>query len=138
MSERAGRLVFTRWCLVMTHFERGLYSDPERDLDAFWWDLVERYQKLVRPEREAPDWAAKIHIALEPVYYQNYELGALVAAQVESYIERDVGGIVGRKDAGQWLVDRIFKPGASQDWSAHIETATGETLNVGYFVDSVS
>jgi peptidyl-dipeptidase A len=86
----------------------------------------------------APDWAAKIHIALEPVYYQNYELGALVAAQVESHLERDVGGIVGREKAGQWLVERFFRPGARQDWSAHIETATGEPLMVSYFVDTVS
>jgi peptidyl-dipeptidase A len=136
--ERAGNLVFTRWCLVMTHFERGLYGDPERELDEFWWELVERYQKISRPDRMAPDWAAKIHIALEPVYYQNYELGALVATQVEKHLERDVGGIVGREKAGQWLVDRFFKPGAIQDWSSHIETATGEALKVSYFVDAVS
>lgn len=136
--ERAGRLVFTRWSLVMTHFERGLYGDPERDLDSLWWDLVERYQKLARPERLAPDWAAKIHIALEPVYYQNYELGALVATQVEKHLELDVGGIVGRQEAGEWLRERFFKPGASEEWSAHIQSATGEALNVGYFVEAVS
>jgi peptidyl-dipeptidase A len=135
--ERAGKLIFTRWCLVMTHFERGLYSDPDRDLDVFWWDLVERYQKLVRPERMAPDWAAKIHIALEPVYYQNYELGALVAAQVEEHMARDVGGIVGRQEAGEWLIERFFKPGSREEWSAHVKSATGEALNVDYFVKAV-
>ena len=136
--QRAGRLVFTRWCLVMTHFERGLYGDPERELDEHWWDLGERYQMLTRPERMAPDWAAKIHIALEPVYYQNYELGALVAAQVRHHLERDVGGIVGREEAGNWLRERFFWPGAREDWSAHVKTATGEALNPRYFVDAVS
>ena len=41
-------LVFTRWVLVMNGFERGLYADPEADLDALWWELVSRYQ-LVTP-----------------------------------------------------------------------------------------
>jgi peptidyl-dipeptidase A len=138
IQQRAARLAFTRWALVMTHFERELYANPERDLDSYWWELVERYQKLMRPERMAPDWAAKIHIALEPVYYQNYELGEVVVAQVERCLEREVGGIVGKVEAGEWLKERFFRPGARQDWSAHIESATGEPLNVDYFVDAVS
>src|SRR6185503_4573430 len=43
-------LVQTRWTLVMCHMERALYSDPEQDLDALWWDLVERYQSVRRPD----------------------------------------------------------------------------------------
>ena len=122
----------------MTHFERGLYGDPERDLDEHWWELVERYQMLRRPERMAPDWAAKIHIGLWPVYYQNYELGMLVAAQVRDRMKSEVGGIVGRDQAGQWLRERFFWPGAREDWSAHMKSATGEALSARYFIDAVS
>ena len=43
-------LVFTRWVLVMCHFERALYEDPDRDdLGVLWWDLVERFQQVRRP-----------------------------------------------------------------------------------------
>ena len=137
--DRAGRLIFTRWCLVMTNFERALYADPESDLDALWWDLVERYQLLRRPEgRKAPDWAAKYHVALAPVYYHNYELGYLAATQFRDRVRKAAGGIVGRKEAGRWLVEKIFRPGAQQDWAAHIITATGEPLNPRYFVEAVS
>ncbi|MEW6566585.1 MAG: M2 family metallopeptidase [Chloroflexota bacterium] len=137
--DRAHRLIFTRWCLVMTHFERALYADPERDLDNLWWDLVEKYQRLRRPEgRQAPDWAAKYHVALAPVYYHNYELGYLSSAQLHDRLRREVGGIVGRNQAGRWLRERVFWPGASQDWMAHIATATGEPLNPDYFVRAVS
>ncbi len=136
--ERAGKLIFTRWCLVMTNFERALYGDPERELDEHWWELVERYQLLSRPQRMAPDWAAKIHIALTPVYYQNYELGALVAEQARHHLEADVGGIVGHEGAGKWLIERFFRPGASEVWSAHVKSATGEALKPDYFVDAVS
>src|SRR5437764_1292571 len=70
-TRRAGLLVFARWVLVMTTFERALYADPDADLDSLWWDLVERHQRIHRPDgRAAPDWAAKIHLAAAPVYYQ--------------------------------------------------------------------
>jgi peptidyl-dipeptidase A len=137
--ERAGRLIFTRWCLVMTYFELAMYADPERDLDTLWWDLVERYQMVRRPEgRRQPDWAAKIHIAMYPVYYQNYQLGYLVGEQFRDRILRTAGGIVGQKKAGRWLVERVFKPGAKEDWAGHVRTATGEPLNPKYFVRAAS
>ncbi len=137
--DRAAGLIFTRWCLVMTYFEMALYADPERDLDTLWWDLVERYQMVSRPEgRRQPDWAAKIHVALAPVYYHNYELGHLVAEQFRDRILRTAGGIVGQKKAGRWLMERVFKPGAREDWSGHVKTATGEPLNPKYFVRSLS
>jgi peptidyl-dipeptidase A len=138
-EDRAKRLIFTRWCLTMTRFERLFYGNPEADLDTVWWDCVERYQLLDRPEgRQAPDWAAKIHVALVPVYYHNYELGQLMAAQVRRRLEEDAGGVVGRSAAGSWLKDRIFSPGASLDWRNLIERATGEPLNPRYFVDSAT
>jgi peptidyl-dipeptidase A len=137
--DRAGRLIFTRWCLVMTSFERALYADPERDLDTLWWDLVERYQLLRRPDgRQAPDWAAKYHVALAPVYYQNYELGYLATAQLQDRVRKAAGGFVGRKKAGKWLREKVFRSGSSQDWMTHVATATGEALNPQYFVATVS
>jgi peptidyl-dipeptidase A len=136
-NDQTKKLIFTRWCLTMTHFERLFYSDPEADLDTIWWDCVERFQLLRRPdERRAPDWAAKIHIALAPVYYHNYELGHLMASQLRKRLTEEGGGIVGRPSAGRWLIDRIFSPGASLDWRALVEKATGEALNPRYFMDS--
>ncbi|MGD8413556.1 MAG: M2 family metallopeptidase, partial [Candidatus Latescibacterota bacterium] len=62
-SQEAAQLVFARWCQVMVRFERALYSNPHQDLDGLWWDLVERYQMVPRPDgRAQPDWAAKIHV----------------------------------------------------------------------------
>ena len=134
-NERASNLIFTRWVLVMTHFERALYANPEADLDSLWWELVERYQGLRRPAgRSAPDWAAKIHVALYPVYYHNYELGHLLRAQLEHYLKQAAGGIVERPAAGAWLRERFFAPGNTQDWTRHIAGATGEGLNPDYFV----
>lgn len=129
-AQRAQLLVFARWVLVMTNFERGLYADPDADHDTRWWDLVERYQLVRRPPgRNAPDWAAKIHLAAAPVYYQNYLYGELVASQFQAALHREHGGIVDRPGAGRTLIERCFRPGASQRWDALVESATGEPLS---------
>jgi peptidyl-dipeptidase A len=78
----------------MYRFEKALYEDPDReDLNALWWDLVERIQLIRRPPgRDKPDWAAKLHVALAPVYYHNYILGSLTAAQLRDHLEKNVAG----------------------------------------------
>ena len=87
-SEAAELLVFARWVLVMNAFERGLYADPDRDLDALWWELVSRFQGVTPPDgRRAPDWAAKIHVAVVPVYYHGYLYGKIVALQIAAALE---------------------------------------------------
>jgi peptidyl-dipeptidase A len=134
---RAQNLIFIRWCMVMTTFERALYADPDADLDSLWWELVERYQHVHRPDgRHAPDWAAKYHLALAPVYYHNYALGLLVTAQFNWHIRRSAGGFVGKIAAGDWLKKQVFEPGASQVWTDHVIAATGEALNPSYFVSA--
>lgn len=133
-SQRAALLVFARWVLVMTTFERGLYADPEADHDTRWWDLVERFQLVTRPEgRHAPDWAAKIHLAAAPVYYQNYLYGELVASQLDATLRRVAGGLVDRAEAGRYLAERFFAPGASLRWDALVQQATDEPLSVRHF-----
>ncbi|HEX4491117.1 MAG TPA: peptidase M3A and M3B thimet/oligopeptidase F [Acidimicrobiia bacterium] len=128
-ARRAQLLVFARWVLVMTNFERGLYADPNADHDNRWWELVERFQLVHRPPgRVGPDWAAKIHLAVAPVYYQNYLYGELVASQVEAMLRREHGGLVDRPDVGRTLRDRIFRPGAAVRWDELIRRATGEPL----------
>jgi peptidyl-dipeptidase A len=125
----AEAVVFARWVLVMTNFERALYADPEADLATTWWELVSRYQLLTPPEgRHEPDWAAKIHVACSPVYYHTYLYGNLVAAQLRAALERDAGGLVGRPQAGAFLAERVFRFGQSVRWDLLVEQATGEPL----------
>jgi peptidyl-dipeptidase A len=125
--------VFARWVLVMTNFERSLYADPDADLDTLWWDLVEHHQLVRRPDgRRAPDWAAKIHLAAAPVYYQNYLYGELFASQLDATLRDRAGGIVDRAAAGALLRDDVFAPGASLRWDALVERATGAPLTAAH------
>ncbi len=130
LARRASLLTFARWVLVVTNFERRLYADPDADLDTLWWDLVERYQQVRRPD-EAPgsEWAAKIHLAVVPVYYQNYLYGELVASQLDAAIHARAGGMVECEAAGQLMVDEFFAPGASLRWDDLVAQATGSPLS---------
>jgi peptidyl-dipeptidase A len=128
-SNAAQSLLLARWCMVMTHFERDLYSDPEADLNSRWWELVERFQLVSGPDRRKnADWASKIHIAVAPVYYQNYLLGDVLASQLLATARHEHGGLVGVAPAGEFLVDRLFRPGSLLRWDALIEEATGRPL----------
>jgi peptidyl-dipeptidase A len=139
---RASGLVFVRWTLVMYHFEQALYADPDRDdLNDVWWDLVERLQLVNRPPgRDKPDWAAKIHVAVAPVYYHNYVLGQLTAAQLRDYLETNIthGPFYENPVAGRYLQESIFGPGARESWRDTVLRATGEPLNPAHFVDSLT
>jgi peptidyl-dipeptidase A len=124
-------LVFTRWVLVMHAFERALYEDPERDLDALWWELVRRYQLVTAPDgRRAPDWAAKIHVATAPVYYHTYLYGSIVALQLRSSLDEAAGGLVDRPAAGRALGEKLFAPGQSVRWDRLVEHVSGAPLSV--------
>jgi peptidyl-dipeptidase A len=135
----AHSLLFSRWGLVMVHFERDLYADPEADLDARWWELVERFQLVQAPDDPPVGaWAAKIHVAVAPVYYQNYLLGELLASQLRATVERQSGGLIGNKDAGHFFKERVFRPGALLRWDSLIEEATGAPLAAEHFAADVT
>ena len=139
---RLEQLVFSRWAQVMYRFEKGMYENPDQDLNKFWWDLVEKYQLLKRPEgRNEPDWATKIHIATYPCYYHNYLLGELLASQFYYHIVGSVlksgdykfQSFAGKKEVGTFLKEKVFVPGSRWYWNEMIERATGEKLTAKYY-----
>lgn len=137
-QERRNQLVFARWGMVMTYFERALYADPEADLGTIWWELVERFQHLRRPNvgDRSHDWATKIHVANFPVYYHNYILGELTASQLQASLEAQVGpNWMLTPESGAWLWQRVFRPGNLLPWNERLAKATGEELNPRFFVD---
>ncbi len=138
-QEAASLLAFVRWCLTIVHFERQFYADPEQDLNRLWWDLEERYQGIPRPEgRDAPDWAAKIHVATAPVYYQKYLLGRLFSAQLTRKMDADLGSWwQGRPESGAYIRGELFVPGARYPWPELVERVTGAALGVQALAESV-
>jgi peptidyl-dipeptidase A len=146
VSERYAQLkqlIFVRWAMVMYQFEKELYRDPDQDLNTLWWDMVQKYQLIRRPERRnEPDWAAKIHFTIAPVYYHNYMLGELLASQLHNYIVTNVMNVgsdaevsyVGAGEVGSYLRENVFEAGSVYYWNDMIERATDEKLTAKYFV----
>jgi len=145
-QRRRGQLIFARWTLVMLHFEKALYENPQQDLNALWWKYVERYQQLKRPAgRKEPDWAAKPHFTSAPVYYHSYMLGEMFAAQLR-HVLADLAHhqgptselrFTGRKPFGEYLEQKVFRPGNLMPWPRLVEHATGEPLTARYFAEEV-
>ena len=138
------QLIFARWAMVMYNFEKQLYANPDQDLNALWWDIVEKYQFVKRPvDRDEPDWAAKIHFTIAPCYYHNYLLGELFASQMHNTLVKDILKLetdsevsyVDRKKVSQFFQNKIFEPGAKYPWNKMITLATGEPLNPKFFVE---
>ncbi|TRZ64947.1 peptidase M3 [bacterium] len=139
---RLQELVFSRWAQVMYRFEKSLYDNPDQDLNKLWWDLVEKYQLLKKPEgRNEPDWASKIHIATAPCYYHNYLMGELLASQLYYYITKNVlksedyknQSFSNKPEVGKYLTDKVFGVGMKYFWNDMIEKATGEKLTAKYY-----
>ncbi|MFQ5807366.1 MAG: M2 family metallopeptidase [Phycisphaerae bacterium] len=143
-SLRAEKLIFSRWTQVMVRFERGMYTNPQQNLGKLWWGLKKRYQLLNPPETvDRPDYAAKAHILTTPVYYHNYQLGDLFAAQVRHHLAREILGLEGPNETsfrgrplvGAYLCEKIFGPGNLDSWNELTELATGEPLTAKYFAE---
>ncbi|MEN6458724.1 MAG: M2 family metallopeptidase [Thermoguttaceae bacterium] len=144
--QRNRLLVFSRWAQVMVRFEMGLYANPDQDLNRLWWDLVEKYQEVKRPEgRDEPDFAAKYHIVGAPVYYHNYAMGEMFASQMEHAMLRSITAAsaaapttyAGNKAVGQFMRDRVFKPGLSVDWNGLARYVTGQDLSPTAFAEDL-
>ena len=130
------QLIFCRWTLVMFYFERALYENPDQDLNTLWWDIVEKYQLMPRPEgRHQADWASKPHFVIAPVYYHNYMLGELFGAQLRKSLESQAQN--DPKKFGQLLIEKVFLPGNTLPWEQFVEQATGESFSAKAFAEEL-
>jgi peptidyl-dipeptidase A len=75
-------------------------------------------------------------VALYPCYYHNYLLGEILASQLYYYITSNVSDIqsfTDDKKVGDYLKEKVFKPGSRYYWNEMIERATGEKLTAKYY-----
>ncbi|HWL25202.1 MAG TPA: M2 family metallopeptidase [Ureibacillus sp.] len=134
--QQLSMLIAARWIITFVFFEKELYENPDQDLNSLWWKMVSDIQLVNPPDTtDQPDWASKIHFTFTPVYYQNYLLGELMAAQLLRYIENSISPDIFTKATGEMLVNEFFKPGALYHWNEKIRRITGEKLNPSHFCD---
>ncbi|HLP46473.1 MAG TPA: M2 family metallopeptidase, partial [Candidatus Kapabacteria bacterium] len=154
-QRRREQLIFARWTLVMLHFEKALYENHGNvkkdlnDLNELWWEMTARFQLLGAPHdrdvRQYADWAAKPHFATAPVYYHNYMLGELFAAQLRATLVKLAhhNGKTSTLDYnkhpafGLFFKEKIFKPGSTKHWTEFVNTVTGEHLTARHFAEEI-
>ena len=123
----------------MFRFEKELYDNPDQDLNKLWWDLVEKYQVVRRPEgRNAPDYASKIHIVSAPAYYHNYMMGELFACagaprhrprRARTGLDRGrLGAYVGNRAVGRFMQRAGLRARPDARLERLTKHATGEEL----------
>lgn len=123
LSLKRGQLIFSRWVLVMTYFEKELYKDPTQNLNELWWKMVKKFQKInPTPSSIGFDWAAKYHIGLAPVYYYSYLLGEFFASSLEKL------SFFPSKNSGNFLKEKLFKPANRLNYSDLIEDVCNKKL----------
>ena len=131
------QLIFCRWTLVMTFFEKALYENPEQDLNKLWGEMTSRYQGIDPLDgRNKADWASKPHFVIAPVYYHNYMLGELYGAQVRKSLEKQANGNL--EKFGKLLKEKVFMPGNSLPWEEFVKESTGSPLSVEAFVEELN
>lgn len=136
-SFKRRQLILSRFVMVLTFFEKELYSNPKQDLNKLWWNLVNKYQKIEIPkDREGKnDWAAKYHISLAPVYSFSYLLGEMFASSLEETLIKETGTQNFESNrVGQWLQKKLFYQGNRMSWDELVYYVTGQRLNADAWV----
>jgi peptidyl-dipeptidase A len=134
-------VVFLPWSAgTMSHFERDLYEAelPPAEWQRKWWDYVADFQGVTPPagrEDDLCDACTKTHINDDPAEYYDYALATMIKFQLHDHIcskilKKDVRACdySGSKDVGAFLKG-ILQLGATRDWRAVIQEATGEPIS---------
>ena len=131
-SLKRRQLIFSRWVLVMVHFEAALYANPEQDLNNLWWTTVQKYQKICPSSYRGgkQDWACKCHFGIAPVYYHSYLLGEFFASMIKAHFQEinKSPSMYKQPSCAKFLKEKLFFPGNRTRWDRLIQMMMGEPL----------
>jgi hypothetical protein len=85
-AKYAGIVMDVAWAL----FEVRVHRQPERDPNAVWSEITERYLRI-QPQPDLAWWAVRGQLVDAPGYMMNYAAGAILAADLRARI-RELAG----------------------------------------------
>ena len=135
-ARKASRLLRIRNLIAASVFEFKAYENPDQDLNRLWSQLRARYMFV--PENETPQWAAQSIYTTHPIYFQNYILADVIAAQTIAHLREKYGRLLGNAEVSKFLIENYYSPGASIDWSEKIKKATGRKLSAEALVKQLT
>lgn len=133
-------------CGTMTHWEHDFYEEPlaPDEMNARWWEYAGRFQGIAPPTERGEEWcdaATKTHVNDDPAQYYDYALSSVILHQLHAYICKEIldqpvqsATYWNQPVVGAYL-RQIMRKGATQDWRALMEEATGEALSTRALLD---
>jgi peptidyl-dipeptidase A len=119
-------------------FEREIYNDPDQDYEELFTRIKKELKRDDFPIRFS--WSSMLSFFAssdESIYYQNYILSYIIAAQVQNRIKERFGKIFGSKEIGEFLINKLYKFGMSHPWEEVVEEATGKKLSAKDLIDLI-
>jgi peptidyl-dipeptidase A len=135
-AQKASLLLRLRNLMALSTFEFLAYENPEQDLNRLWSQTQARY--LMVAENETPQWAAQSIYTTHPVYFQNYILAEMIAAQTLQHLREKYGNLLNNRKVAEFLIENYYAPGSSIDWPEKVEKATGEKLSAEALVEQLT
>jgi peptidyl-dipeptidase A len=126
-ANKVSRLLRLRNLVALSTFEFQAYDNPDQDLNRLWSKTRSKY--LFVQENETPQWASQSIYTTHPIYFQNYILADLIAAQTLAHLKDSHKTLLDNPEVSKFLISNYYAPGASIDWQDKIEKATGRKLS---------
>jgi len=134
------RRYLIRWTLLWMYFERDLYTTHAHSADPtaqFW----KRHLQFMgpAPKGKPPYWGMLIHFVSHPIYYQNYLLADMLAAQLHAAVKRKTGRdhIFGNDKVAPFLSQHFFAKGRRVPWDTLLQQITGKPLDAKAYLASL-
>lgn len=129
-ERKEGSVSFVRHCLMLIHFEKELYANPNQDLPELWYGLEKKYKNIDPPEEKGNAWATVPHFLSHPAYYQNYLRADIMGAQIYDAATEKLGSLTKNDQTADYFKKKMFRHGASLTEDELIEKITGKELSV--------
>ena len=135
-ARKASLLLRLRNLTALSIFEFLAYEDPEQDLNKLWSRTRSKY--LFVSENETPQWAAQSIYTTHPIYFQNYILAEMIAAQTIRHLKEKYGQLLKNAKIAEFLIQNYYGPGSSIDWPEKVKRATGRKLGAEALVQQLA
>ncbi len=127
-AARFGRVIALRRHAAAAAFENLAYAASNLKPRRLHADVME--QMLEETRRPEALWPSDPFWVSRPLHHASTILGALIAAQTWERLEAEFPEAWTREEAGAWMRDRVFQPGAREDWRITVERTTGVPLGI--------
>ncbi len=130
------KLFYLRQRTAYALFEYKLYRDPDGNIDKMFGD-TESDILCCQPDF-TPRWAANPWFISFPVYWQNYVIADIIAAQIHNHLNEEYGPLVESLEAFNFVIENYIKPGGTIPWLEKIERNTGDPLCACFLIDMIN